>query len=106
MQRQTCLKRDLVVDIRGNRRPAAGTAGAGAAARPAAVATARPAAAGLLAAHIRIVVIGAAFHRTAATSAVEHRQLAAEALQDDFSREPLHSLVVGPFPGLQRTLDV
>src|SRR5262249_18616721 len=38
--------------------------------------------------------------------AVEHGQLAAEALEDDLGRIALRPGLVGPFAGLQRTFDI
>src|SRR5262249_27258409 len=59
-------------------------------------------------AHIGVVVIAAAFHRTAATAggAVEHGQFTAEALQYHLGRIFLDAGVVGPFARLQGALDI
>src|SRR5579883_3117875 len=42
----------------------------------------------------------------AAAGAVEHRQLAAEAAEDDLGRIALLTRIVGPFAGLQGALEI
>ena len=67
--------------------------------------------------HFAAVEIGGSFagagtHPSAATTTtlaalrVEHGQLAAEVLQHDFGRIFLDPVLVGPFAGLQRALNV
>ena len=51
-------------------------------------------------------IVGAEVAATAAAAAVEHGQGRVETLQHDFGRVLLDAVLVGPFAGLQRALDV
>src|SRR5688572_6697801 len=88
------LKRNLVVEV-------------AAAARGLAAAAATPAASAIAAgAAVAAALLLSRARAAAARAAVEHGQLAAEALEHDLGRVFLGARLVGPFAGLELALDI